>query len=230
MGVYPLHQNEPNNYRPGSPEWIEAYIRNIEARQRAGLLPQQTGSMRPVRNTDKLLSPREVHRRKEWSEPPTQKQLPGLDWLKEQISQGLPVQKPTTTTPVQSQEDAPPLPTWLISPGEIESRISAALPPAPDDDAWLNDAHPGPMPTQEAWDRRLAEIATPPVLAPLPEDAIAATDRVAGNISYVRVWEEPEQTTSALEQLSALAKQPAKDDTLEVPTVMRKQHEKKESE
>lgn len=206
-----IHQREQPIYPPPAPP-------------RPGTLAREWAATHPRGNTESLSLRRIAEQSRVVADVPTQKKLQPPSWLVAEIPQGLPVQKPAPATPEPCQADAPSPPSWLISPDEIEQRISAALPPAP------SDAHPGPMPTQEMWERRLAEINTPPVLAPLPEDAIAVTDRTAANISYVRVWEEPEQTTSALEQLSVLAKQPANDDTLEVPAIVRKQHEKKESE
>lgn len=203
----------------------------------AGALMRQWAATHPRGNTEGI---HRVERdSRAWADVPTVKKLQKPDWLMAKIPQGLEVQKPAVSAPAPCPQPVTPLPddplgfaelpTWIV-PETIESRISAALPPAPDDDAWLNDAHPGPMPTQEAWDRRLAEIATPPVLAPLPEDAIAATDRTAGNVEYVQVWCEPEQQTGALERLAELAKRKPDDSTAEVPAIMRQKHMNRESE
>lgn len=142
---------------------------------------------------------------RDWSEVPTAKKLPGLDWLEKQLPQGaLPVRRPVTDRPISGHlPDAfrtesraltdhapveryyhdgplatkPPqdlgfadLPTWL-APSTIEARISAALPPLPADDAgWLN--------------------SEPLRLTPLPEQAIAATDRVATSNAFALSDEE----------------------------------------
>lgn len=145
--------------------------------------PQPTGAMMrqwlqthppaPARspNTDRmrqLSRPTGIDPR-DWSEVPTAKKLPGLDWLEKQLPAGaLPVRRPVTDRPNAGQktdisrtEDTlgfADLPTWL-APSTIEARISAALPPLPDDGAWLN--------------------SEPLRLTPLPEQSIASTDRTA---------------------------------------------------
>lgn len=141
-------------------------------------------------------------------------------WLRDLRDNALPIERQ------QPVEDVPQVPFIDDKPGELMTlrRDSLPLPAGFSQPFSVEDLAPNGQ-QADAWLN-----APAPVLAPLPDEALAASDRWT-----VLPWvAEPSSGLGpmphAWDELETLAAGQANDDTLEVPAVMKKQHEKKESE
>jgi len=152
--------------------------------------------------------------------------LPAHLWTeRNHLPPGRPGGRSTTGPIVMPRAQFERLPTLPTSSHRLQKFCVEPLPPA--DPAHLQ-AVSGPVEMPDWLSAVVADARTPPVGH--------ATGEIERNASWLndgakRVWSElePAQTTGALEQLEALALR-HNSDTLEVPTVMKKKHERKESE
>lgn len=181
--------------------------------------PQDTGGM------TRILSARERHNRRVLGEKPTDRQLPGPDWLYANVPNGALPERYGNAPVQRRQSDA-----IATNTGRLDAMMATFLPQGQDCGQILDynkivsdklSKLPPPVPAPDEMVAAFTDDAfllALPKLDPMDSQEIATVDRTACS----------KPVTSALKQLEALASHHDEDDTKEVPAYMRWKHTKGE--